>query len=92
MLHRWKVKNLASLMKLLSTWDPKNVLVEEGGFSNDPPAHVDACYVRESGALAFELHNEERVFTELLKDRNYPLSDHYGYFVEFDLVTKELQK
>ncbi|MCB0404090.1 MAG: hypothetical protein KDD51_04840 [Bdellovibrionales bacterium] len=62
-----------------ATWDQKNKLVAEGDFATDPSDMIDHVLFSER---AFVVQEARVVLKDVLPEKPYPLSDHYGLLAD----------
>lgn len=70
------------------TWDPLNPLNADGYFTTSPPQRIDNVFVSPNMVQQFTISQVNTILTEAVMtvdSVSYPLSDHYGYQVTFEL-------
>ena len=70
------------------TWHPENPLNADGFFTTSPPQRIDNVFISPQMAQQFTVTHINTILTEgvLTKDSiGYPVSDHYGYQVTFQV-------
>ena len=84
----------------LVTWDPRNPLVQYGRYPSEPPVKIDHVFLRNGESSRWKVLGVRRVFDATADGAavrppkttgsiDAPLSDHYGFLAEVELVRAE---